>query len=65
MATEVDESTDSGKLFQREGAQELNNLFQALVLPWLNRLFFTKSFVGQQTDLEINSRFYWQPMKGA
>ena len=32
MATEVDERTDSGKLFQREGAQELNDLFPALVL---------------------------------
>ena len=30
--TEVDEWTDSGKLFQREGAQELNDLFPALVL---------------------------------
>ena len=32
MATNVDERTDSGKLFQREGAQELNDLFPALVL---------------------------------
>ena len=30
--TEVDERTDSGKLFQREEAQELNDLFPALVL---------------------------------
>ena len=30
--TEVDERTDSGKLFQREGAHELNYLFPALVL---------------------------------
>ena len=30
--TGVDERTDSGKLFQREGAQELNDLFPALVL---------------------------------
>ena len=27
VATEVDERTDSSKLFQREGAQELNDLF--------------------------------------
>ena len=33
VATEVDERTDSGKLFQREGAKELNDLFPALVLP--------------------------------
>ena len=33
MATEVDERTDSGKLFQREGAQKLNKLFPELVLP--------------------------------
>ena len=32
METEVDERTESGKLFQREGAQELNDLFPALVL---------------------------------
>ena len=32
VETEVDEQTDSGKLFQRERAQELNNLFPALVL---------------------------------
>ena len=32
MATEADEQTDSGKLFQRERAQELNYLFPALVL---------------------------------
>ena len=32
METEVDERTDSGKLFQREGAQELNYLFPASVL---------------------------------
>ena len=32
MATEVDERTDSGKLFQREGIQDLNDLFPALVL---------------------------------
>ena len=32
VETEVDEWTDSGKLFQREGAQELNDLFPALVL---------------------------------
>ena len=32
VATEVDEWTDSGKLFQREGVQELNDLFPALVL---------------------------------
>ena len=32
VATEVDERTDSGKLFQRDGAQELNDLFTALVL---------------------------------
>ena len=32
METEVDERTNSGKLFQREGAQELNYLFPALVL---------------------------------
>ena len=25
---------------------------------------FSLSFVGQQTDLEINSKLYWQPMKG-
>ena len=28
----MDERTDSGKLFQREGAQELNGLFPALIL---------------------------------
>ena len=29
------------------------------------RLFFVmKGFVGQQTDLEQYSKFYWQPMKG-
>ena len=32
VATEVDERTDSGKLFQTEGAQELNDLFPAVVL---------------------------------
>ena len=32
METEVDEWTDSGKLFQREGAQELHDIFAALVL---------------------------------
>ena len=32
VKTEVDERTDSGNLFQREGAQELNDLFPALVL---------------------------------
>ena len=32
METEVDEWADSGKLFQREGAQELNDLLPALVL---------------------------------
>ena len=32
VATEVDKRTDSGKLFQTEGAQELNDLFPALVL---------------------------------
>ena len=32
METEVDEQTDSGKLFQREGAQELNDIFPTLVL---------------------------------
>ena len=32
VATEVDERTDSCKLFQRKGAQELNDLFPALVL---------------------------------
>ena len=32
VATELDERTDNGKLFQREGAQELNDLFPALVL---------------------------------
>ena len=32
METEVDERTDSGKLFQREGAQQLNDLFLALIL---------------------------------
>ena len=31
VATEVDERTDSGKVFQREGAQELNDIFPALV----------------------------------
>ena len=31
VATEVDERTDSGKLFQREGTQELNDIFPALV----------------------------------
>ena len=31
VATEVDERTDSSKLFQREGVQELNDLFPALV----------------------------------
>ena len=29
---EADGRTDSGKLFQQEGAQELNDLFPALVL---------------------------------
>ena len=28
VETEVDKWTDSGKLFQREGAQELNDIFQ-------------------------------------
>ena len=90
VETEVDERTDSGKLFQIEWAQELNYLFPALVLTLgtdkviplfdlseragsgiaskvcrLTGVFFTKSFVRQQTDLEINSKFYWQPMKGA
>ena len=32
METEVDERTDSGKLFQREGAQDLTDIFSALVL---------------------------------
>ena len=32
VATEVDERTDSGKLFQREGAREPDDLFPALVL---------------------------------
>ena len=32
VETEVDERTDSGKLFQREGAQELNDLFPALIM---------------------------------
>ena len=32
VETEVDERTDSGQLFQREGAQELKDLFPALVL---------------------------------
>ena len=32
VETEVDERTDSGKLFQREGVQELNDLFPALFL---------------------------------
>ena len=32
VATEVDNWTNSGKLFQREGAQELNDLFPALAL---------------------------------
>ena len=32
VGTAVDERTDSGKLFQREGTQELNYLFPALVL---------------------------------
>ena len=32
VETEVDEQTDSGKLFRREGAQELNDLFPSLVL---------------------------------
>ena len=32
METEVDEWTDSGKLCQREGAKELNELFPTLVL---------------------------------
>ena len=31
VETEVDERTDSGKLFQRKGAQELNDRFSALV----------------------------------
>ena len=31
VATEVDERTDSGKLFKREGLQELNDLFPAMV----------------------------------
>ena len=32
VATEVDERTDSGKLFQREGTQDLSDHFPALVL---------------------------------
>ena len=32
METEVNERTGGGKLFQREGAQELKDLFPALVL---------------------------------
>ena len=32
VATAVDERADSCKLFQREGAQELNGIFPALVL---------------------------------
>ena len=32
VETEVDEWTDSDKLFQREGAQELHDLFPKLVL---------------------------------
>ena len=32
VETEVNERTDSGKLFQKEGAQELNDLFPAFVL---------------------------------
>ena len=32
VEAEVDERNDSGKLFQRKGAQELNVLFPALVL---------------------------------
>ena len=31
VATEVDERTDSGQLFQREGVQKLHDLFKALV----------------------------------
>ena len=30
----------------------------------INRLFFMKLFVGQQSDLEHYSKFYWQPIKG-
>ena len=33
VAFEVDERTDNGKVFQREGTKELNDLFPALVLP--------------------------------
>ena len=29
----------------------------------INKLFFTKNFVGQQTDLEHHPISYWQPMK--
>ena len=32
MTAEVEERTDSGKLFQREVAQEANDIFPALVL---------------------------------
>ena len=31
MATEVDERTESGKLFHREGTKELSDLFSVLV----------------------------------
>ena len=29
----------------------------------INRLLLMKRFVGQQTDLEQYSKFYWQPVK--
>ena len=32
VETEVDKRTDTGQLFQREGAQELNDLFQCICL---------------------------------
>ena len=34
VATEVAERTDSGRLFQREGAHELKALAPVLVLTW-------------------------------
>ena len=40
VETAVDERTDSGKLFQREGAQELNDLFPALILTLGTKWFF-------------------------
>ena len=30
----------------------------------INRLIFMKSFVGQQTDVELYSKLHWLPMKG-